>query len=160
MNNVRLCGQYGHKTKTGASCGYRLADEATACPHHSADKTKQQALIKKAMSARREAALPDTVSTNDFATIDDSLRVRAQVVEILRMAKQPDYRRLDMILKATTGASSDHATKAMKEQNDILLMLEGHGAGVAALQRMKASSLRVLPRKRTTDKEPDPPGNA
>lgn len=160
MSNLRLCGNYGHKTHSGAPCGYRLAGTDTACPHHSMDKTKQRVLLTKATAARQQAALPDTINTNDFATVDDCLRVRAQVVDLLRKDKVVDFRRLELILKATTGASADHATKATEKQNELLLAMSGHGAGVAMLQRLKEAPLRVLPGKRTTDKGPDPAGNA
>jgi hypothetical protein len=47
-----------------------------------------------------------------------------------------------------------HGVKAAEEQNKILLLLDGHGAGLAAMQRLKESPLRVLPGRRTppTDK--------
>ena len=79
--------------------------------------------------------------------MEDCLRTRAAVVAILCKDKVVDFRRLDMILKAATGASADHATKAMEKQNEILLALSGHGAGVAMLQRLKEAPLRVLPGK-------------
>jgi len=147
-NGKRTCFEAGgHRTKSGEPCGYFVAPEATSCPHHAADKTRQTEILVKAQRQRKEAAIPN-IDTGEFKTTDDCLRVRAKVVEILCKEKTVDFRRLDMILKAATGASADHATKAMEKQNEILLALNGHGAGLAMLQRLKEAPLRVLPGKR------------
>lgn len=137
----------GHLKKDGQPCRYFVAPEATSCPHHAEDKTRQSEILAKAQRQRKEAAIPN-VDTNGFKTVDDCLRVRGEVVNIVCRDKVVDFRRLDMILKACTGASADHATKAVERQNEILLSLSGHGAGVAMLQRLREAPLRVLPGKR------------
>ena len=147
-NGKRTCFEAGgHRTKTGKECGYFVAPDQTSCPHHAADTSRQAEILQKAQRQRKEAAIPN-VDTNNFETVGDCLRVRAKVVEILCKEKTVDFRRLDMILKAATGSSADHATKAMEKQNEILLALNGHGAGLAMLQRLKEAPLRVLPGKR------------
>jgi hypothetical protein len=160
----------GHRTKTGKECRYFVAADQTSCPHHSIDKSRQMEILAKAQRQRKEAAIPN-VETGNFKTTDDCLRVRAKVVEILCKDKVVDFRRLDMILKAATGASGDHATRATEEQNRLLLMLDGHGAGIAVMQRLRDSPVRVLPGKHkvldlskvleakqaSPDKEPTPP---
>ena len=75
------------------------------------------------------------------------MAVKAQIVAILGKDKAVDFRRLELMLKCATSASGDHATKAQEKQNELLLALDGHGAGVAALQRLKEAPLRVLPAK-------------
>lgn len=148
----RFCGDVsGSLTKAGELCKFILPEGEDFCQHHSADKTRQQATIEKCNKALREAKIPN-VETRGFQSPDDCLRVRAKVVEILCKDKVVDFRRLDMILKAATGASGDHATKAQEEQNRLLLMLDGHGAGLAVLQRLHDAPVRVLPgRKRMLD---------
>lgn len=149
--HLKKCGEFGHLGKNGEPCGFRIGDDETACYHHTTDKTRQRRIIESAHVARRTMRQDSLrkIETGDFQTIEDCLRVRAQVVQILKEEQSPDYRKLEMILKATSGASTDHATKAAKEQNEILLMLDGHGAGVAALQRLRDSSVRVLPGRKT-----------
>jgi hypothetical protein len=152
---LKLCGENGHKSRDGQPCRFRIPHGATSCHHHDPDPSRAKAINFNAVQAQRQLRIPDSIDTNEFATVDDCLRVRAQVVTILKTEKRPDFKRLDMILKATSGASADHATKAQERQNEILLQLDGHGAGLAALQRLKESPLRVLPGKRApTEKGP------
>ena len=146
---MKLCGENGHKSRDGRPCGFKIPDSAQACHHHDPDPTRAREISFSAVQAQRQARLPSGLDTNDFETVGDCLRVRAQVVELLKKERKPDYRRLDMILKATSGASADHATKALEEQNKLLLALDGHGPGLAALQRLKESPVRVLPGKRS-----------
>lgn len=151
VDHLKTCGQFGYVGKNGKPCGYRIGDGETACFHHTEDKTKQKRVMEAlhvGVRTMRQESLAK-IETNDFRTIEDCLKVRAQVVDVLKRERSPDYRKLDMILKATSGASTDHATKAAKEQNEILLMLDGHGAGVAALNRLRESSVRVLPGRKT-----------
>lgn len=144
----RFCGEVsGSRTKAGELCKFILPEGEDFCQHHSADKTRQQEVLAKSQKAIKEAKIPN-VETNDFRSVDDCLRTRAKVVEILCKDKIVDFRRLDMILKAATGASGDHATKAQEEQNKLLLMLDGHGAGMAVLQRLRDAPVRVLPGRR------------
>ncbi len=146
---MKLCGAFGHKSKDGQPCKFRIPHGATSCHHHDPDPSRARAIIFDAVQAQRQLRIPDSIDTNEFATVDDCLKVRAQVVTILKTEKRPDFKRLDMILKATSGASADHATKALEEQNKLLLALDGHGPGLAALQRLKESPVRVLPGKRS-----------
>ena len=146
---MKLCGENGHKARDGCPCGFKIPDTPLACHHHDADPSRAKAINFNAVQAQRQAKLPTDLNTNDFQTVGDYLKVRAKVVDILKKDKKPDYRRLELILKATSGASSDHATKAMEEQNKLLLALDGHGPGLAALQRLKESPIRVLPGKRS-----------
>ncbi len=143
----RLCGEYGFLTKEGLPCRFILPDGENACQHHSEDKTRQHETLKKSREAQFESRIPK-IHTNNFAEIDDCLRVRAAVVKVLTTDRKVDYKRLDMILKAATGASADHATKATEKQNELLLALGGHGAGIAMLERLRSAPLRVLPGKR------------
>ena len=146
---MKLCGENGHKSRDGQPCKFRIPHGATSCHHHDPDPSRARAINFNAVQAQRQARLPSGLDTNDFETVGDCLRVRAQVVELLKKERKPDYRRLDMILKATSGASADHATKALEDQNKLLLALDGHGPGLAALQRLKESPVRVLPGKRS-----------
>lgn len=146
-SDLKTCGEFGHLTKAGTPCGYKIPAGATACLHHTENKDAQRSMIEKAMKQRREASIPD-IEPNGFATIEDCLKVRAQIVRELTEKKVPDLRRLDLVLKAANGASADHAVKAAERTNELLLQLSGHGAGLAMLQRLKEAPLRVLPGKR------------
>jgi hypothetical protein len=146
---MNRCGDHGHVAKDGQPCQFSIPAGATCCHHHDTDQTRADAIRVLATIASQEMRLPDSLNTNNFDTVGDCLAVRAAVVEILKKERKPDYRRLDMILKATSGASADHATKALEEQNKLLLALDGHGPGLAALQRLKESPIRVLPGKRS-----------
>ena len=146
---MNRCGNHGHRSRNGQPCQFNLPEGGTACHHHDVDQTRAKAILARATAAMQEMQLPSELDTNNFETVGDCLKVRAKVVDILKTEKKPDYRRLDMILKATSGASSDHATKALEEQNKLLLALDGHGPGLAALQRLKESPVRVLPGKRS-----------
>jgi len=144
----RLCGEIsGSRTKSGELCKFILPEGENTCQHHSEDKSRQQRTLEKSLLANTQARIPD-IETGDFQSVEDCLRVRAKVVKILCKDKVVDFRRLDMILKAASGASADHATKAAEEQNRLLLMLDGHGAGVAVLQRLRDAPVRVLPGRR------------
>lgn len=147
ISGLKTCGEFGHLTKAGKPCGYKIPAGAVACLHHSQDKAAQRSMLDKAVKQRREAAIPD-IETNGFATIEDCLKVRAQIVRELTEKKVPDLRRLDLVLKAANGASADHAVKAAERTNELLLQLNGHGAGIAMLQRLREAPLRVLPGKR------------
>jgi hypothetical protein len=147
ISGLKACGEFGHLTKAGKPCGYKIRAGATACLHHSQDKAAQRSMLDKAVKQRREATIPD-IETNGFATIEDCLKVRTQIVRELTEKKVPDLRRLDLVLKAANGASADHAVKAAERTNELLLQLNGHGAGIAMLQRLREAPLRVLPGKR------------
>ncbi len=141
------CGTYGHTKKDGSPCRYIVYPPAKACLHHAADKTKQREVLERARRASKEASLP-AIDCNNFETIQDCLTVRAAVVKELTTKPRPNYRALDMILKACTGASADHGVKAAEKTNELLLALSGHGAGLQMLERLRTAKLRVLPGKR------------
>ncbi len=147
------CGEFGNRTKSGSFCGYVVPPGKKYCLHHDPDPQKkhQTAVLTRARQALRESTVPD-IETNGFESIDHCLKVRAAVVKELTTKPRPNMRALDMILKACNGASADHGVKVQQKTNEILLMLDGHGAGVAALQRLRESSVRVLPgRKKILD---------
>lgn len=146
----RICGDFGHKKKSGEPCGFSVPEGKTCCHHHDPDPTRANEIRQRAAQAVSESRLPAELVTNDFRTVEDCLRVKAQLVEMLKKEKKPDYRRLELILKITSSATADHAAKAVEEQNRLLLALDGHGPGLAVLQRLKESPVRVLPGKRIT----------
>lgn len=144
----RLCGEIsGCRTKSGELCKFILPEGEDFCQHHNPDQSRRRKTIEKATNAQQNAKIHN-IETNGFKSLDDCLAVRAEVVRICSKDKAVDFRRLDMILKATTGASADHATKATEKQNELLLALGGHGAGIAMLQRLREAPLRVLPGRR------------
>lgn len=143
----RLCGDYGFLTKAGQPCRFILPDGENACQHHSADQTRRQRVLERAEKARREAKIHH-IETNGFASLEDCLRVKARIVEIAGKDEALDFRRLELMLKCATSASGDHATKAQEKQNELLLALDGHGAGIAILNRLKEAPVRVLPGRR------------
>ncbi len=151
---MKLCGENGHKAKDGHPCGFKIADTAFSCHHHATDKTRQREIVDAMRLAQKQLRIPDSIKANGFQTTDDCLRVYSQIVDILTTEKHPDIKRLNVAIRATNGAMNAHGVKAAEEQNKILLLLDGHGAGLAAMQRLKESPLRVLPGRRTppTDK--------
>ena len=120
-------------------------------PHHAADKTRQTEILAKAQRQRQEASIPDIEV--DLSTIDGCLKLRADLAKFLITTKRPDFRRVEALLKLTNGASGDHSVRAIEEQNKILISLSGHGAGLAMLERLRSSKMRVLPGRRATHLE-------
>ncbi len=151
---MKFCGDNGHKKRDGHPCQFKISDDAVACHHHAADQTRAREILSSAILARKQLRIPDSITTNRFHTTDDCLRVFSQIVDILTTEKHPDLKQLETAIRATNGAMNAHGVKAAEEQNKILLLLDGHGAGLAAMQRLKESPLRVLPGRRTppTDK--------
>jgi len=150
----RVCGHYGHMTKAGTPCGYRLAEGDTACPHHSEDKTKQQALVRKAKAAQLMQTLPDELHIEALSTSKDLQFGFQQVIKSASCKKGVDLKRLDVVIRALNGANAVQQTEEIREQNRILMMLDGHGGALAALQRLKEAPVTLLP----TRKKPDGSG--
>lgn len=144
----RLCGEVGgFRTKSGELCKFILPEGENACRHHSEDRTRDERIKKNSKESISNAKIPN-IKTNDFRTLDDCIATKAGIVKELGRKQPVDFRRLELILKCATSASGDHATKAVEKQNELLLALGGHGAGVAMLQRLREAPIRVLPGRR------------
>lgn len=139
---MRLCGA---STKAGTSCGYKLADDEQYCPHHDPDKTRQERLVKKAMLGSMAKDIPDEIEITALSTSKDLQFGFQQVIKAASTKKKVDLKRLDVVIRALNGANAVQQTEEIREQNRILLMLDGHGASVAALQRLKDAPTKALP---------------
>lgn len=139
---MRLCGA---STKAGTSCGYKLADDEQYCPHHDPDKTRQETLVKKAMLGSMAKDIPDEIEITELSTSKDIQFGFQQVIKAASTKKKVDLKRLDVVIRALNGANAVQQTEEIREQNRILMMLDGHGASLAAIQRLKDAPTRQLP---------------
>jgi hypothetical protein len=67
------------------------------------------------------------------------------VIHEVCTAKKPDFRRMDVVLKALSGATAVLQTEAVKELNETVLRAEGHGPALFILEGLKAGRTRRLP---------------
>lgn len=139
---MRLCGE---PTKSGASCGYKLADDEQYCPHHDPDKSRQERIVRKAAVGREAKDIPDEIEITELATSKDIQFGFQQVIKAASTKKKVDLKRLDVVIRALNGANAVQQTEEIREQNRILMMLDGHGASLAAIQRLKDAPTRQLP---------------
>lgn len=131
-------------TKTGTPCGYRVYD-TEFCPHHDPDKTRQEELLEKAQAGRIVKTIPDEIEIDELSTSKDIQYGFQQVIKAASTKKGVDLKRLDVVIRALNGANAVQQTEEIREQNRILLMLDGHGASLAAIQRLKDAPTRQLP---------------
>jgi hypothetical protein len=69
----------------------------------------------------------------------------AAVIHEVCTAKKPDFKRMDVVLKALSGATAVLQTEAVKELNETVLRAEGHGPALVILEGLKAGRTRRLP---------------
>jgi hypothetical protein len=69
----------------------------------------------------------------------------AAVIQEVCTAKKPDFKRMEVILKALSGATAVLQTEAVKELNETVLRAEGHGPALVILEGLKAGRTRRLP---------------
>ena len=148
------CGDYGHKTKGGEPCGFWLGTGQTSCPHHDpSDKSRQAEIHRKADAAKITRTIPDQIEITDLSTSKDIQFGFQQVIKAASTQKSIDLKRLEVVIKALNGANSVQQTEEIREQNRILMMLDGHGASIAALQRLREAPVKALPGRK---KKPGP----
>lgn len=140
----KLCGEMGHKTKTGQPCGYRIAENAEACPHHSPNPWARE-FQKKGLQLCRTKRLPEGIDVENLETVDDLLALYARVARSADKQKDVDHKRLDIIIRALNGANQVLQTKAMKELYEVALQLQGHGQSLLVLAQLKNGPSRPLP---------------
>lgn len=151
------CGFYGHLTKAGKWCRFRILAGLESCQHHDTNGTRRERIQKKADAAILLRELPDKIRITDLSTSADIQLGFQQVIKAASSQKSVDVRRLDVVIKALNGANAVQQTEEIREQNRILLMLDGHGASLAALQRLKDAPVRPLPKRRITVVTPPEP---
>lgn len=144
------CGFYGHLTKAGKPCRFRILAGMESCQHHDTNGTRREKIQKKAEAAALLREMPDKIRITDLSTSADIQLGFQQVIKAASSQKSVDTRRLDVVIKALNGANAVQQTEAIREQNRILLMLDGHGASLAALQRLKDAPVRPLPKRKMT----------
>ncbi len=143
---MTTCGEYGFITKTGKPCGYRLADNVQACPHHSGDPERVKAFQRRGGETTQEKRLPSDIAIpGSVTTISDLQDTYTAVIREVCTAKKPDLRRMDTILKALAGANAVLQTEKIDELNDVLKRAEGHGPALVILEGLKSGRTRRLP---------------
>jgi len=151
------CGAYGYKTKTGEPCGFWLGKGQTSCPHHDPDpaKKRQGKLLEKMRAGALMQTIPDEIEITELSTSKDIQFGFQQVIKAASTQKSIDLKRLEVVIKALNGANAVQQTEEIREQNRILMMLDGHGASIAALQRLRDAPVKALPgRKKKLGAEP------
>lgn len=139
------CGFYGHKTKMGKPCRYRIKPGLQCCPHHDPDPERWEGIQRKADAGKITRTIPDQIEITDLATSQDIQFGFQQVIKAASTQKSIDLKRLDVVIRALNGANAVQQTEEIREQNRILMMLDGHGASIAALQRLKDAPVKALP---------------
>ena len=132
-------------TKQGKPCGYHLSDKEQFCPHHDPDQTRKAKLMDKAHAGIITRTMPDDIEIEHLSTSKDIQYGFQQVIKAASTKKGVDLKRLDVVIRALNGANAVQQTEEIREQNRILLMLDGHGASLAAIQRLKDAPTRQLP---------------
>lgn len=140
------CGQYGFLTKAGTPCGYRIYGEAKSCPHHSDDPSVAKEFQRRGGRTHAERRLPEEIGiVASVRTTGELQATYAAVIQEVCTAKKPDFKRMEVILKALSGATAVLQTEAVKELNETVLRAEGHGPALVILEGLKAGRTRRLP---------------
>lgn len=115
--------------------------------------------MKKAQLGSMAKDIPDEIEITELSTSKDIQFGFQQVIKAASTKKKVDLKRLDVVIRALNGANAVQQTEEIREQNRILLMLDGHGASVAALQRLREAPTKALPGRKvklvTTKPEPE-----
>lgn len=101
--------------------------------------------MKKAMLGSMAKEIPDEIEITELSTSKDIQFGFQQVIKAASTKKKVDLKRLDVVIRALNGANAVQQTEEIREQNRILMMLDGHGASLAAIQRLKDAPTRQLP---------------
>jgi hypothetical protein len=138
------CGQYGFLTKAGKPCGQQLHHGARVCIYHDPDTSLAKAMQSRGGSNNAARTLPQRIVAS-VRTTEDLQATYEMVIEETSTVAKPDFKRLDMILKALSGATAVLQTAAVKELNETVLRAEGHGPALVILEGLKAGRTRRLP---------------
>ena len=92
--------------------------------------------------------IPDSIEITELSTSKDIQFGYQQVIKAASTQKSIDLKRLDVVIRALNGANAVQQTEEIREQNRILMMLDGHGASMAALQRLREAPVKALPGKK------------
>jgi hypothetical protein len=84
-------------------------------------------------------------------TVEDLQHSYAEVIRQTCAKDTPDLKRLELILKALSGANAVLQTATIKELNDTVLRAEGHGPALVILEGLKAGRMRRLPVSKAKD---------
>lgn len=152
------CGYYGHRTKQGKPCGFKIRPGETCCQHHDVSPARKDAIHARSKAAVLMRTIPDQIEITDLATSQDIQFGFQQVIKAASTQKSIDLRRLDVVIKALNGANAVQQTEEIREQNRILLLLDGHGASIAALQRLKDAPVTALPKRKVVSLPTEPKG--
>jgi hypothetical protein len=139
------CGQYGYLSKvSGKPCGQILHGGDRVCIYHDPDPSRAKAMQSRGGSAASERKLPDRIRAS-VRTIEDLQAAYEMVIEETATVKKADFKRLDVILKALSGANAVLQTASLKELNETMLRAEGHGPALVILEGLKAGKMKRLP---------------
>lgn len=140
-----LCGSKGFKAKSGDPCGYRIGDQAESCPHHAPGGSKAKDFQAKGVLASQYKRLPEQIQAGDLKTTDDLRSVYAQIIATATTDRNVDLKRLDVVLKALSGAGNLLQVDAINQLSDQLARSEGHGSALIILERLRTTTLRPVP---------------
>jgi hypothetical protein len=140
------CGDHGFLTKAGKPCGYKISDQETCCPHHDEDKSRAKRFQTKGWAQAQENRLPRSVMIPGSVTsVEDLQATYTAVIEEVCTVKKADLKRMDVILRALSGANAVLQTKAVSDLNDTVMRAEGHGPALVILEGLKKGRTRRLP---------------
>ena len=138
------CGQYGYLAKSGKPCGQYLHGNDRVCIYHDPDKSRAHAMQSKGGTIANHKQLPDRIRAS-VKTVEELQLAYGMVIEEVTTAKQADLKRLDIVLKALSGANAVLQTASLKELNETMLRAEGHGPALVILEGLKAGKMKRLP---------------
>ncbi len=159
---MKLCGELGFVTKSGAPCGYRIGSGRKACPHHGGDPTEALAFqVKGGIASRARHALPEDFALPDLES-SDGLKQALQLHMTLALKKNVERWRVSEFRGALTLRVQIEAVKAQQQTNDMLMRLE-HGAMASGMflrlrEGLMTGTKRPVPGKMVSivEKEAEP----
>ena len=142
---MKLCGSLGFKSKTGEPCGYRISDHAESCPHHQLGGSQAREFQLRGAMASKFNRLPSRIAAGALDSTEAIRQLYRDVITTAVEQKRIDRSRLEIVLKALSGASALLQVDATRELTDILLQLDGQGKALLVLNSLKQARRHPLP---------------
>ena len=143
--SMKKCGDLGYKSKSGQTCGYRIADHAESCPHHAPGGSRAKEFQLRGAMASKYDRLPSKIQSAKLSTTEEIRQVYADVIETVTTMKRIDRNRLEVVVKCLNGGGALLQTQMIRELNDALLRAQGHGPALVILEGLKRRKTRRLP---------------
>jgi hypothetical protein len=149
------CGDLGHKTVTGQPCQQNIPHGAKGCLWHTRTPEERTKLARFAgITSQKHRLIPETYKANlpPFDTRENVIKFAEQVACAV-LTSSVDAKRVDVALRAASVALSGFQAITQEKLNEALLKLEGGGAALILLERLKVAVAegkhRPLPGART-----------